>query len=149
MPKHSELNRTRKYQIGDKPRHATKAPHAKEYLMERPAPVFNEEAYEARCDFRYSPSFKGYTRMIESMLKRAGRALTIREIHVLLGVEANPRWTADALEMSNHIIILLGYIDKYLWFDGKINIDKKQWNGFQITPPKPKTPDLGLPEVRV
>ncbi len=116
-------------------KHATKAPHAKEYLMERSVPVFDEDKYYQEIDFRYSSAFKGYMRMIESMLKRAKTALSIRELHILLGVHANPRFTADALEMSDHVIIFQLYpVDKFLWHDGQKTMEKVQrcWNGSHV-----------------
>ena len=111
---------------------------------------FNEDRYERECDYRYSSPFRGYTKMIESMLKKAKRALSVRDLHILLGVQANPRWTQDALEMSEKIIIFKGYpVDKFLWFDGERTIEKIQWNGCHVlSGPKNVTADLGL-EQRV
>ena len=97
-------------------------------------------------DFRYSPAFKGYQGMLESVLKRTGRAMSTRDIHIKLGVQANPRWTQDALEMSEKIIIFKGYpVDKFLWFDEERTIEKIQWNGCHVLRGRKNvTADLGL-----
>lgn len=135
MPKHKELNLTRKFQINQ----SIHAPRAKDYLEETTPPVFNEEKYEARCDYRYSTNFKMYTQLIENCLKKAKRPMNIRQIHEALGVFVQPRWTMDAIEMSNNIITFLGYVNHYSWFDGKKTEERVRcWNG-HISPPDPKT----------
>ena len=111
-------------------------------------PIFDEDAYYERTDHRYSSAFKGYQKMVVLMLKKCERALTTRDIHILLGVEANPRWTMDALEMSDNVLIFKGYpVDKFLWFDGQKTIEKIQWNGYHgLTAKKSVSADLGLEE---
>lgn len=42
--------------------------------------------------------FKKYARAIEAIIKSADSPVSIREIHLKLGDDKRPSWTADALE---------------------------------------------------
>jgi hypothetical protein len=100
-------------------------------------PVFDEEKYYQDNDFRYSKNFKMYRQLIETILRHTGKLMSIRDIHIALGVHAQVRWTMDALEMAENVLYVPGYVDKWTWFDAKQTVEKK-WNGIVITPPASK-----------
>jgi predicted AAA+ superfamily ATPase len=101
-------------------------------------PVFDEEKYYQDNDFRYSKNFKMYRQLIETILRHTGKLMSIRDIHIALGVHAQVRWTMDALEMAENVLYVPGYVDKWTWFDAKQTVEEKKWNGIVITPPASK-----------
>jgi hypothetical protein len=101
-------------------------------------PVFDEERYYQDNDFRYSKNFKMYRQLIETILRHTGKLMSIRDIHIALGVHAQVRWTCDALDMAENVLYVPGYVDKWTWFDAKQTVEEKKWNGIVITPPASK-----------
>ena len=177
MPKHRELNLTRKYQIQSQVPYGIKAPHSKEFTADHVPAPFDEDAYYERTDHRYSPAFKDYQKKVVALIRRITTDVmcrcepinrrwdgynicltcddsyppSTRDIHLALAIEdaAEPRWTLDAIEMSGNILTLWGIPDRFLWFDGQKTIEKVQWNGYHVsTAKKAVSADLGL-EPRV
>lgn len=57
-------------------------------------------------DYRETDEFKAYREKVIDVLKAAKRPMNIREIHAGLGTDANDRWTANALETAEFVMIL-------------------------------------------
>jgi hypothetical protein len=90
MPKHNELNINRKYQKGG-------------YIF--------ADSPDAP-DYRDTVEFKSYQLQVITVLVGAGRPVPTRYIHERLG-DALAKWTLDALEMTEYVLRIPGYIDLY------------------------------------
>lgn len=115
------------------------SPRASDYTADRKVKNFDYDSYYEQADFRNSKRFIEYRQMLETILKTK-RALTIRRIHQLAmrlkvdgwtteDKEHARRWTYDALETSDQVVILKGFIDHFRYCDEQRPEPKVQlWN---------------------
>lgn len=92
-----------------------------------------------------SRPFRTYADQIRGLIFAAPAPLSIRDIHRLLGPEARPRWTADAIESIRDIEALGLLPTRYRPLSRPIRgLRVPSSERFMPKPPGDKRPDLGL-----
>ncbi len=88
-----------------------------------------------------SRQFRAYAKRIRDLIHAADRPISVGDIHRSLGADANPEWTADAIDSIKDIETAGILPTRYRPFSRPIAGLHKPWTDkFEITPPKRKEP---------